>query len=781
MLAGTALLALLAAERTQAQTASVKTTPALPAATGTAAIKVRGTGTGTASSPSQAPAASSEQVIVTAQRRSERVQTVPISMTVLGEQQLQRLNVQSLQDVARQTPSLVVVSAGPGENELIIRGISSTAGTTSTVGYYLDDIPLQPSSNASLLSQRGAIDPALFDLQRVEVLRGPQGTLYGSSSMGGTVRYVTHQPDVSKFEVKLQTDGSVTDGGGPNEIVNATINIPLIQDKLALRVTGFQRYESGYIDRYQIDPNNILAIAPHSTVQGNVNTESSKGIRAQLRYEVDPTLSITPSFFYQYMHLGAPFQIDVPPGGLNDLVQTRDVSEGTEQRSYIVNLSIHKTVPYFELISSTSYFDREVKINEDASKVLFYFFDPPQTSVYPATFVGTYFNKEFTQELRAVSSLPGPFQIVAGGYYHRTYAPLNSELPDPAGYDATFGSPFGGQQFYAGAREATLQEEAVYAEGSLKLGHGVTAVGGVRYFEVDQRFFQSGDGVLNGGYSAVSNSSSETGVNPKYGLNWQIDPRHLVYATISRGYRPGGPNNPAPEAVCGSNVAALGLSTSQLIKYGSDHLWNYEVGAKTSWLDDRLTVNGALYYIDWKQVQQQIVLGCGYNITANFGSATSKGAELEASYRLTPHLRLSGGFGYTDAHLNDGIPGTGASDGDMLQNVPNWNAAATAEYTTPLSPHLSGFGLVNFNYTGDSHALYDRTSPFFLKKGYTLVNMRVGVTTRSGWEAAVYVSNLLNKIGETDLPTAIAADLPTTRRYAINQPRTVGLSLNLRY
>ena len=746
-----------------------------------AARAVAQTASGPASPTATAAAASPEEVVVTAQRRREKAQHVPISMTVLTERQLQRLNIQSLQDVARQTPSLAVVSAGPGQNELIIRGISSTAGTTSTVGYYLDDIPLQPSSNAALLSQRGAIDPSLFDLERVEVLRGPQGTLYGSSSMGGTVRYVTHQPDPTKFEAKLQTDGSVTDGGGTNESVNATFNIPLVTDRLALRVTGFQRYNSGWIDRYRIAPTDILEIAPGSLHDSNVNTENTKGVRVQLRWDVDSTLSITPSYFYQYMRLGAPFQVDVPPGGLEDLIQTRDVSETQEERSQIVNLAIHKTIPFFELVSSTSYFDREVKLHEDASKVLYYFFDPPQNSVYPAGMVGTYFNKEFTQELRAISSLPGPFQIIAGGYFHRTYAPLNSEIPDPPGYDAAFGSPFGGEQFYAGAREATLQEEAVFAEGTLKLWHGISAVGGVRYFEVDQRFFQSGDGVLNGGYSAVSNSSTDTGVNPKYGLNWQIDPDRLVYATISRGYRPGGPNNPAPTAVCGSDVSSLGLSTSELVKYGSDHLWNYEVGAKTSWLDNRLTLNGALYYIDWKQVQQQIVLGCGYNITANFGSATSKGAELEASYLLTRQLRLSGGFGYTDAHLSEGIPGSGASAGDALQDVPRWNAAATADYTVPITSKLSGFGLVNFNYTGNSDALYDRTSPFYLKKGYTLVNLRLGVTTRSGWEAALYCSNLLNKIGETDLPTAISADLPTTRRYAINQPRTVGISLRMQY
>jgi iron complex outermembrane receptor protein len=772
-------------------TRTPKLTPPSLNALGAAAMSLLGSGGALAqdrpqTAPSQAPSAAAsaqktEEVMVTAQRRSERLQHVPISMTVLSEKSLLHLNVQSLQDVARQTPSLVVVSAGPGQNELIIRGISSTAGTTSTVGYYLDDIPLQPSSNAALLSSRGAIDPALFDLERVEVLRGPQGTLYGSSSMGGTVRYVTHQPDTTTFAAKLQTDGSVTDGGGPNDMVNATLNIPLVRNSLALRVTGFQRYESGFIDRYRIDPGDITKIAPLGLEDSNVNTENTKGIRIQLRWEVDPTLSVTPSYFYQYSRIGAPFQVDVPPGGLDDLIQTRDTRDDMEQRSSIANLAIHKTLPFVELVSSTSYFDREVKIHEDTSKVIDYFFSPPQTSVYPVGMVGTYFNKEFTQEVRAISALPGPFQIVAGGYFHRTYAPLNSVIADPPGYDATFGSPFGGELFYAGAREATLQEEAVFAEGTLKLGHGVSAVGGVRYFEVDQRFFQSGDGVLNGGHSEVSNSSTDTGVNPKYGLNWQIDPDHLVYAAASRGYRPGGPNNPAPAAVCGGDVAGLGLSDSELVKYNPDHLWNYELGAKTGWFDDRLTVNGALYYIDWQQVQQQIVLGCGYNITANFGSATSKGGEFEVAYRVTPRLRLSGGFGYTDAHLNNGIPGTGASSGDTLQDVPHWNATATAEYSQPLTPTLSGFGLANVTYTGDSHALYDRTSPYYLKKGYTLVNLRIGVTTRSGWEAALYASNLLNTIGETDLPTAISADLPTTRRYAVNIPRTVGLSMNLHY
>jgi len=723
------------------------------------------------------------ELVVTAQKRSENIQNVPISMTALGEKDLQRLEIQSLQDISRQVPSLVVITAGPGENELIIRGISSTAGTTSTVGYYLDDTPLQPSSNAALLSQRGALDPSLVDIERVEVLRGPQGTLYGSSSMGGTVKYVSFQPDLTKFEVKLGGEASGTDGGGPNATLNATANIPIVQDKLALRATVFDQYEGGWIDRYPIDPNNYLGVDPGSKPKDNVNTDSNVGFRAQLRFQPDPTLSITPSIFYQYMRIGAPFQIDVPPGSLNNLIQARDVSEVQDQRSTVYNLAIHKTFNLFDVTSSTSYFDREVKLHEDSSKVLDYYFAAPggQDYVYPSYMVGEYQNKEFTEELRATSDLPGPFQIIAGGYFHRTFAPLFSAIPDPVGYDAAFGSPFGGEIFYEGVRKATLQETAVFSEASLKLGYGLTARAGVRWFDVDQRFFQSGDGIFNGGYSAVTNSSTDTGVNPKFSLEWQLDPQRMVYATASRGYRPGGPNNPAPAAVCGADVAALGLSQSQLVKYNPDTLWNYEVGAKTSWFNRKLTVNGDVYYIDWNQVQQQLTLNCGFNITANFGGAISKGAEVEATVHPIQPLRLSGGLGYTDATLTAGIPGSGANAGDALQDVPHWNGSGTAEYTVEINQSLSGFALVNGNFISDSHALYDKTSPYYLKKGFGLVNLKVGVDHGSQWEAALFINNVLNKIGETDLPTAISADLPTTRRFAINQPLTAGVSLHYKY
>jgi iron complex outermembrane receptor protein len=554
-----------------------------------------------------------------------------------------------------------------------------------------------------------------------------------------------------------------------------------VQDKMALRVTASEQFEGGYIDRYRIDPANILRVAPGSSVDHDVNTDNTQTVRVQLRIQPDPTLSITPSILYQYERLGAPFQIDVPPGNLHDLIQTRDVSEPTDQRSTIYNLSVHKKFDLFELVSSTSYFDRSVKLHEDTSKVLAYYFEPPQTSVYPSVQTGTYQNKEFTQEVRALSSFEGPFQIIAGAYFHHTFAPLASVIPDPPGYDAAFGSPFGGEEFYAGTRKATLTETAFFTEASLKLGYGVTARAGFRYFDVSQHFFQTGNGIFNGGFSAVSSSSSENGVNPKFNLEWQIDPNDMVYATASRGYRPGGPNNPAPAAVCGASLSALGLSDSELQKYNSDHIWNYEIGAKTAMLDHKLVLDGDLYYVNWSQIQQQVVLACGFNITANYGSAISKGGEAQATFYPIPDLRLSGGAGYTSAYLQNSIPGTGASAGDPLQDVPRWTASGTAEYTHRITDMYDGFGSLNATYTSNSLALYDRTSPFYLKKGFTVVNARIGIEYGPRWEASVFVDNLLNKIGETDLPSAISADLPTTRRYAVNQPRTVGAALTFRY
>lgn len=271
-------------------------------------------------------------------------------------------------------------------------------------------------------------------------------------------------------------------------------------------------------------------------------------------------------------------------------------------------------------------------------------------------------------------------------------------------------------------------------------------------------------------------------MTPKATLQWQVTPDKLLYATASKGYRPGGPNNPAPASLCGAEVQGLGLSQGQLNRYSPDNLWNYEIGAKTSWLDRRLTVNASAFYIDWSKVQQQIVLQCGFNITANFGNAVSKGGELEIEFRPIKPLTLSAGFGYTDARLKNDVPGTAAKDGDQLQNVPKWTVTASAEYADRINDDYKGFARIDFSYLGASDFLYDRTSPFYRRPAFSLFNARIGIDpVNAPWEISAFINNITDKRGQTDLPVAISADLPTTRRIALNQPRTIGVGVGYRF
>lgn len=402
-------------------------------------------------------------IVVTAQKRSESIQAVPFSITTFSQAELEERGVQSVYDLSRSAPSLTVVSSGPGENNLIIRGISSIAGSAATVGYYFDDTPIAASSNAALLSTRGVIDPSALDIARIEVLRRPQGTLYGSSSMGGTVRYIANQPDATKIEGNVGADLSGTDHGGFNYNLNAVVNAPIVTDRIALRIAAYYRRDDGFIDRYPIDPANYLGIRPGSSAQQNVNTYETYGARASLLLKLGDTLSLTLSIFDRYTKLGSSFTFDGVPGSLDNPIQVRDVPEPNVQKSLIANLTIKKQARPIEIVSSSSYYDRRVRITEDASKVVSYFFATP--TVEPVGITGNYVNHEFTQEVRASSSFDGPFQFIVGGFYHHVVAPLASSIPFPSGYAYRTLPPFDSfATIYAGTRRSTLDEYASFGE-----------------------------------------------------------------------------------------------------------------------------------------------------------------------------------------------------------------------------------------------------------------------------------------------------------------------------
>ena len=731
--------------------------------------------------PSAAIVETPQQVVISAQKREEKLQSSALSVTALSALQLQMAGVQSVADLARLSPGLNVVSSGPGQNILIMRGISSTAGSAGTVGYYLDNTPIAASSNASLLSLRGVLDPALLDIARVEVLRGPQGSLYGSSSMGGTVRYLSNSPDPRRASWDYQQQLSHTEGGGWNTQVSGVANFPLLENRLALRLGAFYRWQDGYIQRYPVDAQNYLRL-PAAQPESRVNTEKTTGLKAHLKWWLADDWTLSASALQQRTSLGAPFQVDTPPGGIQNLWQTRLVAEPSTQVSTLANLEIRKQFEHAELISSSSFYYRDVQLDEDASKVIYTFFSPPQTRIYPVVMQGRYSNREFTQELRLSTDLPGPWQVVAGAWYHHVNAPLASQIPVTAGYNQSFGTQY--QSFFTGSRMATSAETALFGELSYQFAPAWTARLGLRSFRIHQSFVQNVDGEFVGGKpSGVSSDAADRGVNPKFNLAYQASPDQLWFVTAAKGYRAGGPNNPAPEAVCGNEVRGLNLSTDALRKYSPDSVWNYELGTKTSWWQNRLIINASVYQINWQDVQQQIVLQCGFNLTANFGQAKSRGFELELQYQPTANWLANLSLNHTQAKLENDVPGTAAKRGDRLLDVPAWNLALGLEYRGWRWFDKPAFARLDFNYTGAANFLYDRSSPFYQRSAYKLTRLSIGTrpTEKAGWGAGLFIDNLFNQHGATALPVAISADLSDTRRLAVLRPRTIGLNWRWNY
>ena len=711
------------------------------------------------------------EVFITARKVSEPLQDVPMSVTALSSETLERSGAQTIADIGRQVPGLNVVSVGPGQNELVIRGISSSAGA-DTVGYYIDDVPIESTGNL----EGNAMDPALYDLDHVEVLRGPQGTLYGASSMGGTVKYVTRQPDFVNRQATGNASLSGTDGGGLNYEVSGMLNEPLASGVAALRVTAFYRDNDGYIDRYLIDPNNIYAAQPGTRIS-DVNTEKTYGARLGIAIKLGDAFTITPSFWYQRTDLGAPFTLDKPPGSLDNPIQVRDVSEPITDELSLLSLVIDGSIQGVHITSSTGYRDRTFLDTVDGSGgACFYLCPVPQTYVYPLPFYVSFAHHDFTEEIRGSASVGRVHGLLGLFYSHQDNHEYNNG-PIPAGYNEAFGSPFGDTPtFYMTNAYSQIENKAVFGEINVDVTQKLQATVGIRYFDITENNQTNTTGVFNGGTTAETGSSKDTGTTPKYELTYHFTPDALSYATAAKGFRQGGPLGPIPASICGGDLAALGLSGPPT-SYKADSLWNYELGGKTTWLDHRLTVNGAAYYIDWNDVQQLIALPtCGFVFTGNFGKAESKGGEIEAQLELMPGLRLTLGAAYNEAKLVSTAPHTQGSSGDTLENAPRWIGSASTEYRWQISPATSGYGRVDFSTSTHQYNNFNKTSIYYVRAGYSLFNARVG-TQHKAWDIALFIDNALNKHAETALPLSYDIDLPTQRRISLNQPRTIGLQV----
>ena len=710
------------------------------------------------------------EVIVTAEKRAQPLQQVPMSITALTGAQLQNSGALTLADIGRQVPGLSIVSVAPGENTLVLRGISSVGGSAPTVGFYIDDTPIPPTSSNYLP------DPVLFDLDRVEVLEGPQGTLYGASSMGGTVKYVTSQPNLHQFQASVKATGSFTEDGGLNNEYDGLINVPL-SPTLAVRASAVYRDYSGYIDRRPIDPTNVLEADPDGAVAKDVNTEQTFSGRIALEYQPMQSLSITPWVMYQRTLLGAPFTFDEPPGSFDDPIQVRDTDEPIDNEFTLVSLPIHADLGRVHLVSVTSYYDSYFQADEDESKVAYEYLSPPQTYVYPVPFWNTYHEKYLTEEARATATV-GPVQGLLGVYYDHSNTPSYYWMPISAGYNAAFGTPFGSTPFYQQVATHREDDTAAFGQLNIDLTHALQLTLGDRVFGIKQDVTNEANGVFNGGPSGGPQvlSSSEHGTTPKVGLSYHFTRHAMVYADAAKGFRPGSATAPVPQNICGADLSAIGLSSAPS-SYSPDSIWDYEVGEKATLEHLGLSLDSALYYIKWNNLQQLILLPtCGFNLTGNFGTAASKGAELQVQYAISRSLLFAVSGSFTQAQLTSTVTGGQGVSGDPLENVPKWMGSVSVDYHRDISPDVSGFAHFDLNTSSRQYNNFVPSSIYYATGGYTLANARLGINT-AAWRISFFVSNLLNKHAETALPNSYAINLANSRMVSLNRPRTIGLDL----
>lgn len=726
------------------------------------------------------------EIVVTALKRDTRLQDTPLAISAVTGDSLERSGSTSFTQLTSETPSLRIVDSGPGNRRVILRGIVGAG--EPTVGVYYDDSPVSGSVGTTSDAGGSTPDFRMFDVERAEILRGPQGTLYGSGSMGGTMRIIYNKPDATNATAAGSMNLTTVKGGSPGATLDGMINLPIIEDVLALRVVGgFQQF-AGYVDNSYYGTKNI-------------NDGDSYGGRALLRFTPNDALTLDLAAHYT--------KVSTESSRWIDEVGPRYTTNGrSESGNYDENSIYAATLSYdfgpVVMTAVSTYFKRDrITVGDvsdnfngrdtvsGCSTYLLGDVDltcaPDQLDDYLTMTRAIQFSslyqpqgvKNWTNELRFSSTGSGPFNWTVGGFLEDRKTWVRSTLlsadpntgkllefvPENIYYDRTINDD--------------LKQKALFAEASYKFFDKLTATYGVRWYEYDKTV----GGIVEQGqihYASpesgfVETDTTENGFVHKFNLSYEFSRDLMIYAQAAQGFRPGGVNQ------------ANGLPAAQAA-YQSDSLWNYEVGVKSQPIRG-VYVNLTGYQIDWSSMQVSARLaGIGnvFGLIANVGSARVRGLEAELTARPISGLSFGTNVGYTDAKLTEtpvagNISVSGAKKGDRLPNVPRWNVNANAEYLWPLSDTLEGLVRLDASYVGSSYSTlsmidqYRRETP-----SYTLVNARIGIQDPDGeWNAHLYVNNLFDELAITGRSSSSNTGGLTTTYTA--PPRTFGIALTKRF
>jgi outer membrane receptor protein involved in Fe transport len=735
-----------------------------------------------------------EQITVTAQKRSERIQDVPIAVSAFSGEQLEERGITDFRDLLRSVPGVSFSRTEPGQSVYSIRGISTQA-SSPTVGVYLDDVSLVTIRTEFA----GAADPPFLDLERVEVLKGPQGTLYGGSAMGGAIKYVTRQPVLDETSVNAAGDVSSTDHGGVSYGAESVVNLPLVQDRLALRGGISFRDTAGFIDsvpnaptqswgRSTTQPPAAFAPAtqPSLSTYGKSNYDDwrSLALRLSAKYVPSDTLTIVPTatFTHNVKDNPSAFWTNLP-----SFEVAYRFRQPTTDSFGIYSLNITKNFGAIDFVSLTAASNRTLHWDRDYS----YFIGtlvPPLFAFNSYNYSNTY-TRTVTQELRLASADPTARLKWTTGLFLLQQRDELVQWVNTPGLGAALGT--GNDIGYSGDQTTHDRQYAVFADVTYSLTSKLDFSAGLRWFESKQELDGTFDGILNGGHTEVNGKrNTNVGFNPKYSVIYRLADHHLTYATASKGFREGGPNRfNTSSPLCQRDFDALGIKRAP-DSYAPDSLWTYELGSKNVLADGSATVNFAAYYTDWKNIQQQVnLLSCGFQFVGNVGAATVKGAELELETRITHGLTLGGSATYTQSEITESAPGVSARVGQTVLDTPKWMGNVFTQYEFPLAAGSTARIRAEYQYHGSDLRAFESTTSVAYPDGsrgvlpnttqtqeaFRVLNLNFNVT-RGNWQYRAYANNLLNSNPLLEFVRNAGDSHATTL-----QPRTIGIATRVTF
>ena len=788
------------------------------------------------------------EVLVTATRREERLQDVPISVTAFSQEKLDAQGLRSIDDLSRLSPGITFQRNGNGSSanyndeasDISIRGIDSQAGT-STTGIYIDDTPVQ-SRHIGF----GAVNvfPQLFDLDRVEVVRGPQGTLFGAGAEGGALRFITPQPSLTKDSGYVRSELSNTKNGEQSYEVGAAAGGPLIENVLGFRVSASYRRDGGWVDRVgytplpSADPNEPLLQTPvlGSRIQSNANWQETVTLRGALRWAASDAITVSPSFYYQQLHINdtASYWIALTNPGTDHYYNGNALTNPSHDPFWLAAVKVDWNLGFAQLTANTSFFDRNQHSTSDYTQYLraTYGLFGLLPSIFPqpgdagyATFADN--QRNFYEEVRLASTNDASRLVWTAGVF---FSHLNENIPEYI-YDATLDAETGGNvcspalpcpggEIYFEPVDRVVDEQiALFGEATLRVTDTLKLTAGLRVSRVNfTGSTYEGGPFLGTPPASTSASASEKPVTPKAVLSWQPDRNNLYYASASKGYRVGGVNV-GVGTICAPDLQTLGLPTGLdgqrhvPTEYLADNLWSYEIGGKNTLLEHTLQVDWSVFWINWKNIQQSVYLPtCGEQFTANLGQVRSRGGDVDILFRPVETVMLDVTIAYTDAKFTRsscaGILGFDAtsglcsgivagetstappivSEGNRLLGAP-WTLMAAVEKTFGDWKGHSPYMRADYQFTSAQTALLPAQDTRNALNDPTIpglpqtrnLQLRAGLRW-DGYDISLFANNVLDQHPLMFASRDIADDA-TDRLYFGRgvRPRTIGLTATYRY